>query len=165
MAETFGKTTKGATSSKLTKNYIGGSKYQSGSAGLLQSITAWIKGLGTAGQIKCAIYDADFNLLANGATEEKNFAADEDGWMTFNFPTAPSVSASTFYHLCFWANQDFDHYFDDGVMGDGFYKLTGYNSWPDPITGETSLAQQKSIYATYKEAPPKKKTLVQMVNI
>jgi len=156
MAETFGKIIKGSEwFGTIGANYIGASKYPSGRAGKLQSLTAWIMGNGTAGQVRCAIYDTSLNLLTNGTTEEKDFASDEDGWITFIFSSAPSVAASTDYWLCIWANQSRHKIYDSGVLGDGFYKLwTDWESgWPSSITGETAETCQRSIYATYEEPP------------
>lgn len=104
-------------------------------------------------------------MIANGETEEKVVPADYDDWMTFNFVgTKPEVAASTVYYLCFWHNTQIKFYFETGTFHQMINKQATYNSWVNGVDEYVDI--EYSIYATYEEAPPpKKKTLVQMVNI
>ncbi|GAH56733.1 unnamed protein product, partial [marine sediment metagenome] len=40
--------------------------------------------------------------MANGTTEEKVVGVDQDGFLTFNFSTPPTVLATTVYWLAWW---------------------------------------------------------------
>ena len=161
MAETFGKTTKGLEEQQGANNRIRLCKFESGSAGNLQSISAYIKYV-SGGLIKCAIYNADKSLVANGTTEEKTVELAQDDWMVFNFgATKPSVAASTDYWLAIWLQLANYYYRDAGETEQMGWDDCTYNSWPDPwvVTGLGDY--EYSFYATYEEAPPAKKTLVQ----
>jgi len=163
MAETFGYTAKGGNPYSNPVNQIRGYKFQSGSAGSLASITAYVQYETSAGSIKCAIYDASLNLLSNGGTEEKQVEEGQDDWMTFNFgATKPEVAAATFYHLCWWSAVSFSYWSTPGTSGYGRYKTVTYNGWPTSLADASSSSTKGSIYATYYEAPPPAvKTLVQ----
>ena len=160
MAETFGKTDKGDTEYSWA-NRILATKFQSGSAGSLQSISAYIK-YSAGNKVKCAIYDVNFNLLENGTTEEKTIIAEQDGFLEFNFgATKPTVTASTDYHLCFYFKAADNFYYSPGGDHQMGYYYQVYNSWPASFTPNEWMDWECSIYATYEEAPPVKKTLVQ----
>lgn len=160
MAETFGKTNKGA-SEYSWGNHIIATKFQSGSAGSLESISVYIKEHG-AGKVKCAIYDASLDLLANGTTEEKTVGVDYDDFLTFNFgATKPEVAASTDYYLAFYLESSDDFYYSAGAADQTGYFGQTYNGWPNSLVPDAYWTWECSIYATYEEAPPSKKTLVQ----
>ena len=160
MAETFGQTTKLETEDITPKNSIFGCKFTSGSAGDLASMAIYLKNIGPAVNAKLAIYDSSLNKLANGETEEKNIPT--DAWVTFNFPTSPSVAASTIYWLCWWLADVFYCYKAAGATNQLLHKSMTYNGWPATLAPPTGyLDEEYSIYATYEEVPPPKKTLVQ----
>lgn len=165
MAETFGKTTKGAEEAELTWAAIWGCRFESGSAGELASITLYIKSISDL-PMKCAIYDmASKSLLINGTTEEKAITSSQDGWVTFNFPIRPTVEAETNYWLCWWFDDNSVYcYRDAGTTSQTVRKYPiSYDGWPANLYPSEYYALEYSIYATYYEAPPPPavKTLVQ----
>ncbi len=161
MPETFGKLTTG-TELSLGGNYIRTSKFPSGSAGFLQSISLYVKEQTVGAKVKCAIYDSDLNLLANGATEEKTVPSGQDDWLVFNFSTPPEVAATTDYLLAIWNNDYCYFHRSAGDTNQYSWKNLSYNSWPEPLAPGGYGDYVFSIYATYTEVPPPaKKTLVQ----
>jgi hypothetical protein len=162
MAETFGQTTKLPLPSDLQPNFIWGCKFTSGSAGDLASMTVYLKNMGSPANVKLAMYDSSLNKLANSETEEKNIPTVTDAWVTFNFPTSPSVAASTIYWLCWWVAGDaFTGRKGVGATDQVLYQYLTYNGWPATISPPGYTDEESSIYATYEEVPPPKKTLVQ----
>jgi len=153
MAETFGLTTKGGTENEETKDYIIGTAFTSGPEGTLVSISLYVKRRTLYNPtIKCAIYDASNNLLANGTTEEQGPIGDaQDGWIVFNFSMPPSVAATTLYRLCFWPSSAFYAYYNAGSSWQAKYKNLGYDGWPDPCAFSNYADREYSIYATYTE--------------
>ena len=114
MAEIFGKDTKGVTEDADWNDWVLATKFTSGSAGFLASMTLYLKEDTPGAKIKCVIYDSSFNLLANGTTEEKSVPSAHDDWLTFNFPMPPQVAASTVYYLAFWNDEHTYFYHDPG---------------------------------------------------
>jgi len=163
MAETFGKTTKGGTEVAFNPNYIFANKFTSGSAGELASMTAYYKNIGAASNTKLAIYDSSYNKLTNGETEEKNILNGTDNWITFDFPTSPTVLATTVYWLCQWiAGGTIKVYWTVGDFEQFLADAETYDGWPATLQSVGKTDKVYSIYATYEEAPPPaKKTLVQ----
>lgn len=163
MAETFGRLTKAPTEVGYGANHLSGCKFTSGSAGSLASISLYCKYYVADVHVKCAICDTDLSPLANGTTEEKLLTVGQDGWVTFNFSTPPTVLATTPYWLVFWQDAPNYTYLDvNGEENQWFYVSSPYNGWPDPIAGPNYQDRENSIYATYEEAPPPAaKTLVQ----
>lgn len=151
MPETFGKITKGLTEAWTAANWINACKFQSGSAGSLQSITIYVKEKDAGAHIKCAIYDSSFNLLTNGITEEKIIPSGQDGWLTFSFATPPEIAASTNYWLTFWWDASVYWYHDAGEANQRLYDAVTYNSWPATLSPDGYSAYEISIYATYTE--------------
>jgi hypothetical protein len=150
---TFGKTGIGGTESNKSGDYMEGCKFTSGSAGTLASIKAYLKGHGDTRKMKCAIYDSGYNLLTNGTTEEKTISSTTAAWYTFNFSTAPSVSASTDYYLMMWNDHAVKYYYDSGASGQfPYYGIAYGGSWPASFTPDGSSARDASIYATYMDA-------------
>jgi len=151
MPETFGKTSKGASSFGTGENYIYTCKYTSGSAGFIESITTFIRKTSGEGKIKCAIYDSSWNLLANGYTEEKDIDYNTNAWLTFNFAIAPRVAAATEYNLAWWANTSTTSYYSAGSADQVQYQQLPYGTWPDPLSPTPYAIADRavSIYATY----------------
>ena len=156
MAETFGKTDKGTSELFLGSPRCYGCKFTSGSAGSLASISAYIQQVESyTGKIKCAIYDAALNKVADGETEEKDVEDGQDGWMLFNFITPPSVAASTIYYLVKWWNcANLKAWFSAGSANQAGADVTAYGAWPDSLSFDYTEAYEHSIFATYVEAPP-----------
>jgi len=151
MAETFGKTDKGETQYSDSGNRVFGCKFQSGSAGSLQSISLYIKNVTGSQKIKCAIYDSDLNILANGVTEEKVSEWPDDHWLTLNFLIPPTIQASTDYWLCAWHELSLYMYREDGSVDQFFLDAQTYDSWPDTLSPDAYYAYEFSIFATYEE--------------
>lgn len=145
MSVTFGNTVRGSESADLS-GYIMMSKYQSGPAGPLASITLRMDTT-SGNKVKCAIYDSSFNLLANGTTEERS---QTEGWMTFIFPSSPQVAASTDYYLAFWWQGTATIYRNPDTPDISRYKELAYGDWPDPLTDTTASSSEYPLYATYK---------------
>lgn len=163
MAETFGRTGDGTFFNNM-KNYLYGSIFISGSAGDLASITVYLKQSAAVigAKVKCAIYDSDRNFLTNSGTEEKVMPEDQDGWVTFNFITSPTVLAATDYWLVVWCGDTLQHWLTNGETNQLNRYAWTYNSWPPDMSWNPQGDYVMSIYATYEEAPPPaKKTLVQ----
>lgn len=150
-AKTFGKESRGAKTTTPVKHNIYGVKFTSGSSGTLASLSLDLKYY-QAGNIKCALYDSDLNLVANGTTEAKAFDAGMDGFQVFTFATPPSIAASSTYWLCWWADEYFYGYHDTGASGSRFSKATNYDGWPASISTPTYGPEQWPIYATYEGA-------------
>jgi len=115
------------------------------------SITAYIYTTGTP-KVKCAIYSVGatyFEFLAS--TEEKTLGA-TDGWVKFNFPTPPSLTAGAYYCLCVWANSACQTYFFSAVTGDGDVSVITYGAWPSLLLIET--VNKISIYCTLEGPDP-----------
>jgi len=160
MAETFGKTGKGGESAIADGTKIWGCKYQSGSAGTLEFMSVYIYKL-SGTKVKCAIYNSDRTKMTNGETEELDIGGGQDGWMTPYFLTPPSVLAATDYWLCVWVNNTVFYYRDAGSSNQLLWTSTSYDSWPDTLVPLGYGDYEYSIFATYEEAPPAAKTLVQ----
>jgi len=149
MPATFGKITKGGTPDYVSANGLMGIKFTSGGAGTLESISLYILDHADSDKVKCAVYDASLGLLSNGTTEEKTVTDSYDDWMTFNFDTAPVITASTIYWLCWWVNQRIDVYYDAGTTDQMLIDSLSYDTWPDPVVPDSYPDLEFSIYATY----------------
>ncbi|GAH56735.1 unnamed protein product, partial [marine sediment metagenome] len=112
-------------------------KFTSGSAGTLESITIYAAYRAAVSNVKCAIFDASYNLLANGTTEEKVVGVDQDGFLTFNFSTPPTVLATTVYWLAWWCDVNFYMYHKAGTVNQKLYDVKTYNTWDDPLVPDS----------------------------
>ena len=159
MPETFGKTDIGVTKPQKFNDYQYACKFTSGSAGSLASISLYVDyGFG---DVKCAIFDSGFNKLTNGETEEIHNPTN-GAFTAFNFGASkPSVEASTVYWLAWWSSGDMYYARDMGGTEQFQLDAKTYNTWDDPLVPDGYEDNEYSIYATYEEAPPAKKTLVQ----
>lgn len=157
MADTFGKTVKGLTAYDHPADYIMGSLYGATLSGKVASLTIYTK-YKEAANMKCAIYASDKTFIAG--TEQKAVGAAQDGWLTLDFSSPPDVVAETSYWLLFWRDGKVTHYHDVEAGATGLSKNLAYNNWPASFVASTNN-NEYSIYATYSEAPPSAKTLVQ----
>jgi len=165
MAETFGYTEKGGINAEQTPDRIISSLFTSGSAGTLEKMSLYLREYTPhTPNIKCAIYDTSYNLVANGTTEEKLIPLLTDQWVDFAFPTPPTVTATTAYLLAYWADSYHNSYCRAGAANQwkSWYDQA-YDGWSANLgVPDSELAYELSIYATYTEAPPPSvKTLVQ----
>jgi len=127
--EVFGKTVKGGTLLGNSSDKIYWCKFQSGSAGTLASISVYFYKSSGSSNVKCAIYDSSKNQIANGETEEKLVGVN-DGFVSFDFPTPPSVDASTDYYLCVWNDTIGAVYGDAGGVNQLGRDDLAYDGWP-----------------------------------
>jgi hypothetical protein len=95
---------------------------------------------------KAAIYSGDGNTLI-ASTEELTLTTVDD-WVTFNFASPPSLSASTQYVLAVWASDsNVAVYYDPGAAR-YFRQAATYPMWPSSVTDQGS-SRTYSIYCTY----------------
>lgn len=159
MAEIFGNNVKEANPWG-TGAQINACKFASGSAGTLETMSVYIKqSLAATPNVKCCLYDAARNKVANGETEELLLGAGQDGWMHFDFLVPPTVNAASDYWLAVWNNDSSTFYHNGGSPNQTGATAAAYNGWPASIAAG-SIAWKLSIYATYIEAASAK-TLVQ----
>lgn len=153
MAETFGQTGIGPNETSLNAGFISAHLHTSGSAGDLCSISVYaVPGFNEGERVKCAIYHlvvATWTFLAS--TEEKLIPIG-GGWITFNFPSPPTVLATTQYRLCVWPG-DFairTVYFA-GAANQNMFHTKVYDDWPATLTLTGGQPREYSIFATYCE--------------
>jgi len=107
---------------------------------------------------KFAIYQGN-SVIANGVTNEGivPFGEASPSWRTQNFPTGPSLAASTEYYLAAAGSQLGDEkslyiYWDSGEANQTGRDTTDYGSvFPDPWSNNSQSAAVLSIYGTYEE--------------
>ena len=162
MPETFGCTSLDGKAATEFSQGIRACKFTSGSAGELDSISIYLVDVGVTVDVKCAIYNSSKNLMANGTTEIKQVTVGQDDWMTFNFEgTKPTVLASTVYWLAFFHSTSIKIYRGAGGSSQYAYRNIVWGDWPADFSGFSYGDYEAAIYATYYEAPPPVKTLVQ----
>ena len=103
----------------------------------------------TAFKAKVAIYSGTGGSLI-ASTDEKTIASTTDGWITFDFSSPPSLSASTQYVLVAWASDtaNVDIYYDTGTAR-YFRQSATYPNWPSSVADQGS-SRTYSIYCTYQ---------------
>lgn len=142
------------------ENEIHGSHFEMLEDGEVQSITVYLRVVSLAREVKCAIYayvgDTDAGVLI-AVTEERLIPVGE-GWEPFNFGTPPPLTASTRYFLVVWSKNRLGGTY---VYRESSYPIAAgieaahtYNSFPDPLTGETQRNYVYSIYCTYSTGAP-----------
>ena len=102
----------------------------------------------TAFEAKAAIYSASGNSLI-ATTEEKTIASTIDGWVSFDFLSPPSLSASTQYVLVAWASDssNVNIYYNTGTAH--YFRGSGtYPNWPSSMFDQGS-SRTYSINCTY----------------
>jgi hypothetical protein len=153
--DTFGYTTKGASTASALENYITGGTFTCPSDGTGSSITAFINGDGTTQTYKYNLYIAS-NLANNGATNQGTYdgASSASGY-TQNFINAPSLISGTDYIISAWANSATGTctICSDAATGARRYRSQSYGAWPNPISWIGDVSNSKvSIYVTYTPA-------------
>jgi hypothetical protein len=100
--------------------------------------------------MKAALYDSNGNLIAT--TEEKSIPASASAaWQTFNFATAPILTASTQYVLVAWSQSGTgsgDLRYSSTSGGNGRVLSQSYGGWPSSAAFSTNT-NQYSIYCNY----------------
>jgi len=103
-------------------------------------------------KVKAAIYSDAHVLIAS--TEEKTVTPDADGWVTFNFPTSPTLTAGANYVLVAWSQDTQESvymYYHSGSSNQGHNQTATYGNWPSPASF-THEGREYSIYCTYTSA-------------
>jgi hypothetical protein len=134
------------------ENNIRGSSFIASQTGTLQSISVCIQTSNKAENMKAAIYTSSYNLIAQ--TQEVSVPKNTNGWVTFNFVTAPSVTVGTSYFLVAWSQSSSGlgniYYSTSGSSNQGYSQAQTYASnWPNPLSGGSLNNYKYSIYATY----------------
>lgn len=151
----FGYTFKGSSEAVSSPDFQRAFKFKSKGAGTLESISLYLKYNVADAKVKCAIYDASWNLLTNGTTEEKDVLAGQDGWMIFNFATPPTIAENTYYNLAYWSDVAVKAYYEQFSEEDQYsWDGKAYNGWNDPFTADGAADYMYSIYANYVEVEP-----------
>lgn len=132
-----------------------------------ESITAYIRVIGSLASVKCALYDPFANLVENGTTEEKTLNAGFEGWVTFNFgDNKPSLTGGETYSIVAWGKVSGALApippFKDVLLAygpvSGYFRISqsqAYNDWPYHLPAPSSASDQAcSIYCTYLTAAP-----------
>lgn len=147
----IGQTTTSTTASTQPSGIMVASRFTSSVSGLATSVTAYLTNVGSsAGTAKCAIYrESDKTLLAS--TQEKSIAIGSQGWQTFNFATAPSLTAGTSYSIVIWfANNNLQISYTAGTTRQSWYAGQTYGNFPNgPYTGFASYNQENVVYSLY----------------
>ena len=147
----IGQTTTSTTASTQPSGIMVASRFTSSVSGLATSVTAYLTNVGSsAGTAKCAIYrESDKTLLAS--TQEKSIGIGSQGWQTFNFATAPSLTAGTSYSIVIWfANSNLQISYASGTTCQSWYAGQTYGNFPTgPYTGFASYNQENVVYSLY----------------
>ena len=157
-AEIFGNDNKEGTG-WATGGQVNACKFTSGSAGTLTKMSVYVGQFPThTPHMRCHLYDAARNKVANGETEELLLGAGQDGWMHFDFLVPPTVTATTVYWLAWMAGDTGSAYMYRGTGAANQVSATAatYPTWPVTL-GAGNTPWVLSIYATY-EIPPQPPT-------
>lgn len=144
----FGCETIGGTTTDDFDGLIYGGYFASGGEGEGASITVYI--LSGTSNVKCGLYDASNNFVANSETEEK--VPTEGAWNTFNFGgTKPSI-ANANYTICVWAaGGTYGRYTSNTNKIRS--ESSSYNSFPASLSWPNDWdGYNMSIYCTYTAA-------------
>ena len=130
-----------------------------GAAGTGVSISAGVSEYDHGGEVaRCGIYlHNNLSFVTNSRTEEKNIQISPEGWVTFNFETAPTLSAVEYVVSLFGDYPEGYFYYDGGDASQKHckYGVSGYPTFPDPFTaGYSHFAEMSSIYVTYTPGAP-----------
>lgn len=140
----FGHESSGASSEDF-QDKIGGWGGTPSSAGIADSITAYITSYDAGDKAKAALYkDSDASLLSP-QSEEKT-GPYEDGWQTFDITSGPSLTTVKHY-ITVWADSSMVLRLDTGGSGHA-YDTETYGAYPDPWAQSPS-SYIRSIYCTY----------------
>jgi len=102
----------------------------------------------TTFKVQAAIYSGTGGAIV-GTTEEKTLTT-TNGWVTFNFVTQPTLTASTNYVLAIESSDtSATMYYNSGA--EYFRASRNYPTWPTTIADQGSQ-RQYSIYCTYSPA-------------
>ncbi len=98
---------------------------------------------------QAAIYSSNGQTLI-GTTEEKTLTT-VNGWVTFNFITQPTLTASTNYVLAIEASDTSNvNVYYDGGTAEYFGHSANYPTWPNTLNDQSST-RRYSIYCNYSQ--------------
>jgi hypothetical protein len=146
----FGNTNTGSSGNPINDT-IRGQRFTSPATPVVaQSISAYIYCTTSAKNMKAALYDSNGNLIAT--TEEKSIpASGSAAWQTFNFASAPTLTANTQYELVAWSQSGTgsgDLRYSSASGGNGRNQSQSYGNWPSSAAFSTNTIQY-SIYCNY----------------
>ena len=157
--DTFGYTTRGASTSVFDGNLIACSFTGAAGNGTSLTISAMVANYSTpTNKIKGAVYDASNNLVTNGTSNEKTDLTGTVGDWTLNFasPISPTFTAQTYWLAAngdaagFPFGEGTQYYYDSGTANQAKYISNAYTSFPPAtLSGGTNQNNKYSIYATY----------------
>ena len=104
-----------------------------------------------AHQFKGALYASSTSaLLTNGTTTERQDVSTTGSWVTFSFPTPPTVTNGTNYNICMWSGiaAGSPYVASDVTTPGGVTDSETYGTWPDPGAFVASDIRY-SIYVNY----------------
>jgi len=142
---TFGYESAGGTETSAQGSDFYGSKYTCASAGTIDSITAYVRGLSR--YFEPVVCSAAKAILANGVGPESADCTNADNWLTTNYISKPTVAAADYYlGMIPKSNYVYFHYDASGIS---LYDASNnYTTPTDPSDG-TDGTNKYSIYATY----------------
>ena len=147
----FGQSVKGGAAAWQPTGVMVGSRFTSPSSGTANSISVYIYNpTSTATNVKCAIYgESDKILIAT--TQQNNVPSGFNGWQTFNFATAPSLTNGASYSLVVWlSNKGCNLYYNSGSTGQTWYTIQTYGNFPNgPYNSLTGYTQENNVYSIY----------------
>jgi hypothetical protein len=146
--QTFGDTTPDSSTASI-ENTIRGGVFSPTYDGVATNVRAYIGCSNTAKNMKAAIYNgATNNLIAETNEVLVNPATD---WVTFTFPSGPSLTAGSNYILAVWSasgSGSANLYSQNGGSSGRSLSIT-YGSWPASPSFTTDN-QRYNIYCTYQ---------------
>jgi hypothetical protein len=143
---TFGYESAGGTEKSALGSDFYGSKYTCASAGEIDSITAYVRGLSR--YFKPVVCNSSKAILANGVGPESEDCTNADNWLTVNYTSKPTVSAADFF-LGMIPKSNYVYFHYDASAGTSLIDSSNdYTTPTDPSDG-TDGTDKYSIYATY----------------
>ena len=119
--------------------------------GIATSISAYIACTSSAKNMEAAIYNYSNNSLV-GQTNQQSVGTGT-GWVTFTFPSGPSLVAGNTYILVVWSASgsagNANLYYQNGGGNQGDSYSQNYGTWPNQPSF-SSVSSQYSIYCTYQ---------------
>jgi hypothetical protein len=147
----LGQTTKGQTAVWQPANVLVASRFTASSSGTIDSVAVCIANpTGNSVNVKCAIYqESDKTLLAS--TEQQAITNRFNGWQTFDFETAPTVTAGASYSLVVWfQSSGLQIFCTTGTARQSWYAFQSYGNFPaGPYTSFSGYAQENFVYSLY----------------
>ena len=147
----FGYATIGATNQSWFGQTITGTKFTTIEAGTLTKMTAYVRSATSDSAVGMGIYD-DSSGPNNLLTEDTGDATATDpiAWQSAN--VSLSLSDATVYFISVFnagTSGQFNIRYDSGATAQAFDKSATFETWTDPMTGESAKDRKYSVFATY----------------